>query len=153
MDIGILGDISKSMRKKHRKALINVVNQLIDELGPSSDGYRFALGTFGSEGTIEFNFQDTKSYNEGPLKKEVKERINYKPKRFGTRTDIAMDKAAGELYTSQGGDRPEANNLMLVITDGKPVKKRWDKKPFIPFPKSTEALEVTEFLFFYFNFS
>ena len=148
MDIAILGDISKSMRKKLRKALIEVVHQLIGELGPSSDGYRFALGTFGSDGKIEFNFKDSKSYNEGPLKEAIKKEINYRPKKYGTRTDIAMDKAARELYTPEGGDRPEARNLMLVITDGKPVKKRWDKKPFIPFDKTTEILEVIEFSFY-----
>ena len=147
MDIAILGDISKSMRRRQRKDLIKVVNHLIDKLGVSSAGNHFALGTFGSEATTVFYFKDPKYHNENALKDEVKKSINTRPKRFGTRTDLSMDKAPREMYTSEGGDRTDAKNIMLVITDGKPHIPRRDKKPFIPFPQSTEALEVIEFPF------
>lgn len=144
MDIAIVGDVSKSMRKRHRRQLVMVVHQLIDELGVSSDGNHFGLVTFSSEGTIVFNFKESKYYNKKTLKDEMETTIKQRPKRYGTRTDLAMDKAATELYTPGGGDRPIAKNIMLVFTDGKPYIAKWDKKPFIPFSKSTGELEVIQ---------
>ena len=65
-----------------------------------------------------------------------------RPKLVGTRTDLALDLASKEVFTAAGGDRPEAKNILLVVTDGKPYIREKDKKPFIPFETSTKALEV-----------
>lgn len=37
----------------------------------------------------------------------------------GTRTDKALDKAATDLYTKEGGDREAVANVLLVVTDGR----------------------------------
>lgn len=147
MDIAILGDVSRSMRKTHRETLIQLINDMVDEFGISPDENHFALGTFGRTGTIVFKFNDKKYHDPATLKNVVKEEISRKPKLFGTRIDIAMDKAVTELFTPEGGDRPEAKNLLIVITDGKPKKSKADKVRRIPFEKTTEELEVTEVLF------
>ncbi|XP_078364487.1 collagen alpha-1(XXI) chain-like [Oculina patagonica] len=36
----------------------------------------------------------------------------------GTRTDIALEKANYELFSSAGGDRGDKPNALIVITDG-----------------------------------
>lgn len=142
MDVAILGDISKSMSEGQRKATIELVHKLVENLGVSPAGNHFALGTFGSNGEIAFNFNDPKYHNKKRLKKAAKKRYKKRPKKYGTRMDLAMDQAVREVFTPDGGDRPNAKNIMLLITDGKPYIAKWDKKPFIPFSKSTKALEV-----------
>ena len=67
------------------------------------------------------------------------------PEKEGTRTDLAENLALTEVFTQEGGDRPSAMNVMLVITDGIPYIAKWDKEPKIPFPELTAALEVIKF--------
>ena len=76
------------------------------------------------------------------MRKAVKEIFMVRPKKFGTRTDLALDLAAREVFTEAGGDRPKAKNVLIIVTDGKPHIPKKDKKTFIPFETSTKALEV-----------
>ncbi len=144
MDIAIFGDRSKSMVNWQRNKLIDLVNNLIDKLGVSSAGNHFAIGTFGPNSVILNNFKDPLYHKADKLKKVV-QKFNYVPDDWGTRIDIAMNRAGTELFTQKGGDRPNAKNVLLIISDGKPVIAPKDKKPSIPFEKSTKALEVFEF--------
>ncbi|KAL9951961.1 hypothetical protein ACROYT_G044722 [Oculina patagonica] len=140
MDIAIFGDRSKSMVNWQRNKLIDLVNNLIDKLGVSSAGNHFAIGTFGPNSVILNNFKDPLYHKADKLKKVV-QKFNYVPDDWGTRIDIAMNRAGTELFTQKGGDRPNAKNVLLIISDGKPVIAPKDKKPSIPFEKSTKALE------------
>ena len=36
----------------------------------------------------------------------------------GTRTDRGLELVADQLYIPEGGDRPGARNLLIIITDG-----------------------------------
>ena len=98
--------------------------------------------TFAKEVIIESNFNDQSYYEEGKLKDLVQEKSSVIPKFWGTRIDLAMDLAAKELFSEQGGDRPDAKNVLVMFTDGKPVKTKWDERPDIPFEDFLEALEV-----------
>ena len=40
----------------------------------------------------------------------------------GTRTDRALVAAAAKLFTPAGGDRQDADNIAIVMTDGKTRK-------------------------------
>ncbi|KAL9951960.1 hypothetical protein ACROYT_G044721 [Oculina patagonica] len=141
MDIAIFGDRSRSMNKGQRNKLISLVNNLIDNLGVSSEGNRFAIGNFGPSTGIANNFGDSLSHNAKNLKDTVKERFIYEPEDWGTRTDLVLNRARTELFTPEEGDREGAKNVLLIITDGKPYIAKKDKKPFVPFSKSTKALE------------
>lgn len=44
-----------------------------------------------------------------------------------------MRKANSEVFTVNGGDRPEVPNVLLVFTDGKPIKMAKDKVPWVEF--------------------
>jgi len=43
------------------------------------------------------------------------------PDRDSTRTDLAMQLTENELFTRDGGHRPNARSALLLITDGRPV--------------------------------
>ena len=70
----------------------------------------------------------------------MKQHVEDMPKKMGTRTDLALNLIATKLFTPEGGDRPEAKNVLLVFTDGLPGG--WDKTPVLPFPQLTKLLEV-----------
>ena len=144
LDIAILADISRSMNDDQRAQLIDIIKNLVDKLGISKNGNHFSLVTFGPDANVHNDFKSKKYYNEKKYKSLVDEEIRYVPEQWGTRTDIAENLAVTELFTKKGGDRKNAKNVMLVFTDGKPKISQSDKKPFIPFSKSTKALEVIQ---------
>ena len=37
---------------------------------------------------------------------------------YQTRTDLALIMAKDEMFTEEGGDRPDKPNVMIVLTDG-----------------------------------
>ncbi|XP_078360599.1 uncharacterized protein LOC144644910 [Oculina patagonica] len=142
MDIAILGDISQSMKEADRHQLVDIVNALVDKLGVSAAANHFGLVTFGDRATVHLNFSNTNYHNAKNVKSSVADALKVVPKREGTRTDLAENLALTELFTREGGDRPNARNVMLIFTDGIPYIARWDKEPQIPFAKLTEALEA-----------
>ena len=142
MDIAIIGDISKSMEKGHRDKLISLVSSLVDKKGVSSEGNHIAIATFGPHASLKTDFKDSRYYNAKSVKDKVKEDFKEVPNKTGTRTDLVLDLARTKLFTPAAGDRPNAQNLMLILTDGEPWIGKWDKRKLIPFEDSTKALEV-----------
>ena len=59
---------------------------------------------------------------------------------LGTRIDKAERLAINVLFTPFGGDRPDADDLMLIFTDGQPTGD--NKEDFTPFNLLTDRLEV-----------
>ena len=142
LDIAILADVSRSMNSRQRSDKIKLIDELVEKKGVSPSGNHFALITFAKEDIIESNFNDESYHEEDKLKHFVQKTVSVRPKAWGTRTDLAMDLAARELFTKQGGDRPDAKNFIIMFTDGKPYKSKRDKRPEIPFEDSIEVLEV-----------
>ena len=145
MDIAILGDRSKTMNTWRRNKLISLVNSLVDNLGVSSAGNHFAIGAFGPSSTLYNNFKNAFYHNAKNVKAVARKRFSYVPKDLGTRPDIALNKAATNLFVPWAGDRENAKNVLVVFYDGRFSFGKKDKKDFIPFWKSTKALEVLEF--------
>ncbi|XP_078360443.1 matrilin-1-like isoform X1 [Oculina patagonica] len=144
MDIAILGDISQSMKEADRHQLVDIVNALVDKLGVSAAANHFALVTFGDSATVHHNFSNTNYHNAKNVKSSVADALKVVPKREGTRTDLAENLALNDLFTREGGDRPNARNVMLIFTDGIPYIASWDKEPQIPFAKLTKDLEAKD---------
>ena len=142
MDIAIVGDISKSMKKDHRDKLINLVKSLVDKKGISAEGNHIAIVTFGSQASIKTDFKDNKYYSTKSVKDKINKEFRQNPGKAGTRTDLVLNLALKNLFIPAAGDRPDAQNLMLIFTDGRPWIGKWDDRKMIPFEDSTEALEV-----------
>ena len=145
MDIAILADISKSMKDEQRKYLINVTKTLVDEVGVSEEGHHFGFVTFAVNATLHSNFSNPSYYNADNLKRKMEKEVCIKPHTDETRTDLAMNLTLNNLFSSDGGDRPNARNVLLVITDGNPlyINRTWDKRPNTSLSNLHEALKVT----------
>ena len=147
MDIAILADRSRSMLNSSRKELIKAVNVLVDELGVSETGNHFGFVTFAVNATVHNKFSNPSYYNASNLKSKVKKKVRVKPVRDSTRTDLAMQLAETELFTKDGGHRPNAKSVLLLITDGRPVfvNKDWDNRSEVSTSNITKQLEVMIF--------
>ena len=121
MDIAILADISKSMNQEDRGNLTEVVHELVDDVGVSETSHHFGFVTFAYNATLHSNFSNPTYYNATNLKNKVDKEVNVKPENDSTRTDLAMELVLTKLFSSDGGDRPSARNVLLVFTDGNPV--------------------------------
>ena len=148
LDIALLTDTSLSMRKKERTTLYVLASKLIDNYPLSDGGNHYGFITFDRKVKIHHNFATQLYYNkQAAFKLLVKKKVLLVPGRnqWGTRSDIALHKAATELFTSNDGDRPDAKNVLLVLTDGKQFMLKQDQTilPFQNFSESTKTLEVS----------
>ena len=147
MDIAILADRSRSMSPDSRLELIKAVNVLVNELGVSETGNHFGFVTLAVNATLHSNFSNPFYYNANNLKSKVKKEVKFTPDRDSTRTDLAMQLTETELFTRDGGHRPNARSVLLLITDGRPVyvNKEWDRRPQVPTSRITKLLQVMIF--------
>ena len=107
---------------------INFLGKLVDSFDQSPDQDHFGVVTFNKKAYTEFTFQDVDNENEA----QVKERISRisKALAYQTRTDLGMKAARDNLFSPQGGDRPDKPNIMIFLTDGKPTNQ---PRPFAEF--------------------
>ena len=145
MDIAILADISRSMKDEERNHLINVTKTLVDKVGVSEAGHHFGFLTFAVKATLHSNFSNPSYYNADNLKDKMEYEVKVEPHTDETRLDLAMNVTLNELFSSDGGDRPNARNVLLVITDGNGVfiNDTWDNRSEIQLSNFHEPLKVT----------
>ena len=147
MDIAILADISRSMGDKELSLLIEVVHKLVDKVKVSETTNHFGFITFAVNATLHSNFSNPFYYNDDNLKKKVTKEVNIEQDEDATRTDLALNLTLTELFSKDGGDRPNARNVLLIFTDGHPlyIDRAWDDRPEIPLSSFQEALKVIQF--------
>ena len=151
MDIAVLVDTSKSMTETQRGTLTTLIDRLIDKYPVSAKGNHYAFVTFDRYARIHNKFNNQSRYNQKALEGLIEEKIRISKRlKWGTRSDIALYRAAKELFTKEGGDRADAKNILLVFTDGLQRIAKWDKEPFKNFSQSTEKLEVSHYFLDYY---
>ena len=151
MDIALLVDTSRSITETQRGNLNTLIDRLIDKYPVSPKGNHYAFITFDRFARIRNKFNNQNRYNQKTLEGLIEKKIRIsKGQKWGTRSDIALYRAAKELFTKEGGDRADAKNILLVFTDGLQFKARRDPQPFKTFSQSTEKLEVSYYFLDYY---
>ena len=84
-------------------------------IGPDATHVGYIL--FAQHAILLNNFTDTK-YHSGENVHSLITGLSDRTFR-GTFIDRALIKANGSLFTPRGGDRPEAPNVLILMTDGK----------------------------------
>ena len=116
-------DKTQSIRKKELENVITFLKDLVNKFKPAPDEDHFGLITFqGNTATLVFDFAATEFYNKSRLLDKINKIPTEQAKNWGTRTDLALQMARDQLFTKAGGDRPDRPNVMLVLTDGKPLR-------------------------------
>jgi len=146
MDIALLVDTSKSMTETQRGNLATLIDRLLDKYPVSPKGNHYAFMTFDRFARIRNKFNNQSRYDQKALEGLIEKKIRISKRlKWGTRSDIALYRAAKELFTKEGGDRADAKNILLVFTDGLQFRASTDPKPFKNFSQSTEKLEVSHY--------
>lgn len=87
-------------------------------------------------------FTDSRYQNKEQLTRLIRDKFKNIAENWGTRIDKAEKIALYQLFTAQnGGDRPNAANVMLIFTDGKPTGQQ--EKDFTPFQQLTYGLQAS----------
>lgn len=89
---------------------------LVKHFKVSEQGTHFGAIVFSTTPELQFSFADKQFYKTKRLRKKIKS-FSYLGE--GTRTDLALRLANMELFSEQGGDRPDKPNVLIVITDGR----------------------------------
>lgn len=100
--------------------VIEFLKNLIKKFNPAPAADHFGLITFHNKAIMEFNFARAEFHDREALLKRIADeplKLEYE-----TRTDLALQMARDELFSKEGGDRPDKPNVMIVLTDGKPTK-------------------------------
>jgi len=146
LDIAILGDISRSLKRDDLTTFRKVVIDMIKRVGVSREGNHFGLITFADKAWLHNFFKNPNYQKKDNLLELVRDKIKNIAKNWGTRTDWALRLASNDLFKTSNGDRKDADNLLFLFTDGKPYNA--DKKEPINdeglFQRLSERLEVSE---------
>ena len=125
LDIAIVLDKSKSVKLPNLEKAITFIGDLVKTFHPAPDKDHFGFITFHEKAQMVFKFSDSQYHDENALLQKIAE----EPRKLElyTRTDLALIMARDQLFTEEGGDRPDKPNVMIVLTDGRPTKPKGDK--------------------------
>lgn len=142
LDVGLVLDKSSSIsiRKGHLQEAIDFLGKLVEKFDPAPDADHFGLITFNRKANLMFPFAESQLHDKNALLEKIaNEPIETKG---GTRTDLALAMARDELFTKEGGDRPDKPNVVILLTDGKPDNLDETIKEAKDFEVSTLRLSI-----------
>ncbi|XP_039252424.2 E-selectin-like [Styela clava] len=117
MDLVILLDSSSSIGKRNWKKMISFVDTVVDLFAVQNDSVNFGIIRYNAEIDVKTKIDLNKSPKNATRLKELIAKIPYNGK--GTRTGEAMTYVQENMFSYGRGDRPNARNVLLDITDGK----------------------------------
>ena len=135
LDLGIILDKSKSIKKSNLKKLKRSLADFVDKFEVSAERTHVGLISFNDDAELLFDF------NRYHTNKELKRAIEKIPEKleYETRTDLALTMAKNKLFTEAGGDRSDVPNVLIIFTDGKSTGKPW-QKGYVPITKTVRVL-------------
>lgn len=111
-DIVFLLDTSTSVSERNFKKVLQFVKEFLAEAYIAPDGVHVGVITFSSYAYVQFNL------NKFSSREEVFEAVDSIPYSYGSTNTAAGLRALRAAFTKENGERPEAPNYALVITDG-----------------------------------
>lgn len=116
LDIGVIMDRSGSVGSQNFDQAKDFVISLVHKLQISSHGTRIGIIPYHSSAQVSVRFSDVQHQTPDAMTKLI-QAIKYTS--GNTRTDIAIELANSQLFSSAGGMRSDKPNVLIVMTDGK----------------------------------
>jgi len=139
-DIIFIVDSSGSIQERdvtNWDKMLTFIKDVITQFGTTGGDIRFGLVDFSDNAIVEFYLDSHTNVNDVL---NAIDAITY----FGGRTDIADGfQTARERLVNQRGDRSNAPNIVILITDGIPNERITDTQPEANLMKQTGAQLVT----------
>ena len=139
MDLALVADHTESIHQDKFKLLKGFLLELTDSMDISAATTHEAVITFAGTPTVLNTFGNINYHsneNMSILVYKIGDKLSHP-----TRIDLALKAANEQLFTKEGGDRPDFPNSLVLLTDGKTHK---DSKPY---DKIIPLLEVRTGLF------
>ena len=111
------------MGKAHHDAMLDSIMSLISKYDIGANKTHFSIVTYASSAQIRVSLNDPNSYSQGALGQLIQEMKDKDKLSSPTRTDRALKKVCESVFVTEGGDRPESPNVMIIFTDGGTHKK------------------------------
>ncbi|XP_074626092.1 coadhesin-like [Acropora palmata] len=132
LDVCMIVDASLSVGIPNYVVVKTFLAQFVHYFPPTT---RFSLITFAKYPEVRCKFSDVQCQTAEAthyLIADIPDKL-----KWGTRTDRALIAANDMVFTPEGGDRPDAGNLVMVVTDGKTLR---GSAPFnVTIPPLTEG--------------
>ena len=138
LDVGFVIDSSDSINPGDYTLCLDFVAKLAKLFKVSEHGTHFGAIIYSSTAELEFNFAYAKYYNTKRLQKAIRQ---FPYLATGTRTDLGLERANTDLFSKEGGDRPDKPNVLIVITDGRTNPTL--SKPYAEVLKPLQVIVVT----------
>lgn len=116
LDVGLIIDGSGSVGSSNFKKATEFLADLVGHLAVSPQGTHVGVIVYHTKATLQFNLAKSEYHTLSKLQAAI---IALKYPGGGTRTDLALEMAANQIFSSLGGDRRDAANVLVVLTDGK----------------------------------
>lgn len=116
LDVGLIIDGSGSVGRQNFGKALQFLSDLVGHLSVSPQGTHVGAVVYNSVATLKFNLAKAEYHSLSKLQDAIKD-LDYPG--GGTRTDLALQMAADSIFSSAGGDRADAANVLVILTDGK----------------------------------
>ena len=137
LDISIVIDQTESVGKANFIKMKAFVESLVDKYDVSEDHTHISIMTYAGDPTIHNTLADSKYHSKDSLKKLI---VNISNELSSpTRTDKALEAVRDVVFTTANGDRPDALNVMIILTDG-----ATRRRTSTPYEDITTGLDVSK---------
>ena len=116
LDVGLIIDGSGSVGSANFKKALDFLEDLVGHLAISPQGTHVGAIVYHTKALLQFNLAKSEYHNLSKLQAAIRA-LKYTG--GGTRTDLALEAAANRIFSAAGGDRQDAANVLVVLTDGK----------------------------------
>ncbi|KAI0210897.1 Collagen alpha-5(VI) chain [Lamellibrachia satsuma] len=113
VDIVFVVDASGSIRNERFSKLLKFMSSIVDDLEVASDKTRVGAVSFSSTAAVQFQLKD---YNSMQDVMTATRQIKFNGGR--TNTASALQLMKDNMFTPDNGDREDAPNIAIIITDG-----------------------------------
>lgn len=117
LDISIVIDKTKSVGPANYDKMLDSIINLIEQYEVGEDKTHFSIVTYDKKAEVRVSLDDPEYHSKEALKDILE---SMKGERLGnpTRTDIALETVAKQVFVDENGDRPDSPNVMIIFTDG-----------------------------------
>ena len=116
LDVGLIIDGSIGVVRDDFKKGLEFLADLVGHLSVSPQATHVGAIVYSSSATLKFNLAKSEYHILSKLQEAIKA-FDYPG--GGTRTDLALEMAANEIFSAAGGDRADAGNVLVVMTGSK----------------------------------
>jgi len=113
-DIVFVLDDSGSVGSSNFRHMLDFVSQIVSNITIGNNAAHVAVVAYSTKPQFEWHLN---TFNTKPQLLSAISRVPYVS--GGTRTDLALDAVMHDILNHQHGDRPNVDNAVVVITDGK----------------------------------